>query len=183
MNGKLIIIEGVDGSGKSTLIEGLRRIGIFDYMFNYSYPTEVSLLQNASFVKGEHIASIRIFKELIARGKTIVCDRFHLSEYAYGPVKRNYPYWLAKCALDIEDILIKELSSKKVKLIMLGFMDHNNVKGRISNKDYLKNLEEVKKVNQNYIEAFHMSKLERIFIYTDTASKEEVFKQAMNFLC
>ena len=120
MVGKLIIIEGVDGSGKSTLIEGLRREGVYDYLFNYSYPHEAEKFQSGAFAKGEYFGSIKIFKQLLIQGKVVVCDRFHLGEYAYGPVMRGYPYWFAKDIMDeAEKELVKEIGLENVYLVIL----------------------------------------------------------------
>jgi len=109
MTGKLIIVCGVDGSGKTTLIEGLRRLGIPDYIFNYSYPKMWSIDTNGAFAMGEYIASLRIFQQLIIRDKVIVTDRFHLGEYVYGIVMRHYPKWFAeKIVEDVEDYMLND---------------------------------------------------------------------------
>ena len=120
MAGKLIIVEGIDGSGKTTLIEGLRRLGAFDYHFNYSYPKEAEMFQCGAFAKGEYAASIRIFKQLLQRDYTIVCDRFHLGEYAYGPIMRGYPEFFAKKIVDdTEKQILADLKEFEVYVVIL----------------------------------------------------------------
>lgn len=182
MTGKLIIIEGTDGSGKTTLIKGLKKTIHIDYVFNYSYPIGCTVFQEASYAEGQYIASINIFSKLLEKGNTIVCDRFHLGEYAYGPIKRDYPKWLAKEILKVEDYMIKELGKENIILVILGFFNYENSKGRIKKEDYLKNLEEVKKINNRYSEAFLFSKLNKWFIYTDYHNPEEVLKEVGNII-
>ena len=168
MTGKLILVEGVDGSGKSTLIEELRRRGIVDYIFNYSYPKEAETFQCGAFAKGEYFASIRIFKQLLARDHTIVCDRFHLGEYAYGVVKRNYPLWFAENIMsNTEELICKELGLKYVYLIVLftnpitAFNRRKEFK-----KEYLEDKSEYYAVNDRYLLAFSKSILKKIGLQT-----------------
>ena len=168
MTSKLIIVEGVDGSGKSTLIEGLKYRGIYDYLFNYSYPKEAETFQCGAFAKGEYFASIRIFKQLLARGYTIVCDRFHLGEYAYGVVKRNYPLWFAENIMsNTEELICKELGLKYVYLIVLftnPITAFNRRRG--AKKEYLEDKSEYYAVNDKYYLAFNRSILNKIGLQT-----------------
>jgi len=138
MVGKLIIVEGIDGSGKSTLIDGLKYLGIPDYVFNYSYPKEANIFQCGAFAKGEYIASLRIFQQLIARDKVIVTDRFHLGEYAYGLVMRHYPKWFAeKIIEDTENYMINE--DNKLKFPIYAIILHSSPSTILKRKGSLKN--------------------------------------------
>ena len=168
MTGKLILVEGVDGSGKSTLIEGLKYRGIYDYLFNYSFPKEAETFQCGAFAKGEYFASIRIFKQLLARDYTIVCDRFHLGEYAYGVVKRNYPLWFAENIMsNTEELICKELGLKYVYLIVL-FTNPITAfnRRREAKKEYLEDKSEYYAVNDRYLLAFSNSILNKIGLQT-----------------
>jgi len=171
VSGKLIIIEGVDGTGKTTLIEGLKRTIWPDYIFNFKYPEEKTPEENMAFTKGEYLASVKIFKELLARDKVIICDRFHLGEYAYGPVKRGYSddsslVWLS----DIEERIKEELNLRNIRLIILLVADPKNAYRRLKKQgEYLTSTEEINLVNRRYQDALDRTYMPCRMIWTDLA--------------
>jgi len=181
---KLIIVAGVDGTGKTTLIEGLRIKGMYDLKFNYSYPKEVELFQNAAFARGEYKASIKIFKKLLSRGFTIICDRFHLGEYAYGPVKRNYPEWLAEEVFRLEDYMINLIGQKDIKLVILAVDDPKVILGRLKEQEYVETLAEVQEINQRYKQAALITRLSyKIFMTDDPENNPEaLLKKVISFI-
>jgi len=167
MGGKLIIVEGIDGSGKTTLIEGLKTKMKIDYIFNYSYPKEPEMFQCGAFAKGEYMASIRIFRQLLAEGKTIVCDRFHIGEYAYGPVKRYYPYWFAeKIKTDVEEMLLKEIGKDRIFLIILLCSPWEALKRKGPDNYLEKDSSAFSRINERYSKV--LSQLDFIRIDTST---------------
>ena len=182
----LVIIEGVDGTGKTTLIEGLKRFFFRPiYIINYSYPTGWHMNIEAGIARGEYLASIRIFKEILSKqpDAIIICDRFHLGEYAYGPVKRGYPEWLAEKTFEIEDELIKELGKENIRLIVMGMskpeiaLERSNRKG-----EYLKELDEYKMVNNRYGTACGITKLPYLVVHADIFSRYQVLDRVINFI-
>jgi len=185
LKAKLIIVEGVDGSGKTTLIENLKRALWIDWVFNYSYPREATEAENKAYAKGEQIASIRIFKILLAAGHSIICDRFHLGDWAYGPVKRGYKDLnLYQKALYMERLMIRELGRENIRLVVLalpGLEAMERLKQKPDFKDeYVKDPRELATINFRYV--FFKSELRYNIIATEGASKEEVAERAIRFI-
>jgi thymidylate kinase len=174
MTGKLIIVCGIDGSGKTTLIEGLKRRIVPDFIFNFSYPKEAEMFQCGAFAKGEYFGSIKIFKELLARDKTIICDRFHLGEYAYGLVMRQYPEWFAqKIVVDTEKAMEDSgINFNKIVLIILHSSPETILrrKGKTMGKEYVQNCQDLFEIDKRYslVSLKGITKLVALHIHTDS---------------
>ncbi|WP_048129603.1 dTMP kinase [Methanosarcina lacustris] len=101
MRGKLITLEGIDGSGKSTVVKKLQEnhdIRVFEPVFTRE-PTRGTLTGNAvqkaiqsdtdQFAElflftadhAEHLA--KLVKPALENGKTVISDRYSDSRYAY----------------------------------------------------------------------------------------------------
>lgn len=79
----MLIIEGIDGVGKTTLVEYLQSYGMKKYHFDYDS-------KNMDLFT-------KYMKVLLENNSELVLDRSFISEMVYGPVIRN------KCKLSIED--------------------------------------------------------------------------------
>lgn len=79
----MLIIEGIDGVGKTTLVEYLQSYGMKKYHFDYDS-------KNMDLFT-------KYMKVLLEDNSEMVLDRSFISEMVYGPVIRN------KCKLSIED--------------------------------------------------------------------------------
>jgi tRNA uridine 5-carbamoylmethylation protein Kti12 len=77
----LVVVEGCDGSGKTTLIDELRRRAVkYSVVLRASFPR--SAVQISSFID--------LVKYAKAEIPLVICDRFHpISEQVYGPVIRR----------------------------------------------------------------------------------------------
>lgn len=182
----LVIIEGVDGTGKSTLIASLKRFfSQTIYVINFSYPKGWEMFQEAAMARGEYYGSIKIFKAIFEQdpNAVIICDRFHLGEFAYGPVKRGYPEWLAEEVLKVEDEILKEIGRDNVRLIIMGVSKPEVVMER-SNRpgEYLTEIKEYEEVNKRYGLATEKTKLPWIALQPDYLSAKQVLNRAIDFI-
>lgn len=78
----MIIVEGLDGAGKSTLCEMLKQHNIVDQVLP---SPRIPAKGNEQRMKYETDRYIRLY----APNNRIAIDRFLFSEMAYGPVLRN----------------------------------------------------------------------------------------------
>ena len=117
MNGKLIVIEGLDGSGKNTqtklLLEymsqktNVRHISFPDYnspssslikmYLNSEFggsPSDVNAYAAASFYAVDRYASFKKdWEKSYLNGEIILCDRYTTSNYIYQLSKLDKKYW------------------------------------------------------------------------------------------
>ena len=125
MNAKFIVIEGLDGSGKSTqirlLAESLRAMGravaetaeptptaigglVRDALAGYPSrtPEEIAALFMADRV-AHNTDPVRGINKMLSDGKDVICDRYYYSSLAYqGSV--TDAEWVARINLDCPEI-------------------------------------------------------------------------------
>lgn len=171
--GKLIVLEGIDGSGKSThahlLCERLRRSGVpCEHTFE---PTDHEIGQLLRrYLKGElhtcerTIASLFVADRLdhitrekdgllawLNAGTSVVCDRYYYSSLAYNCISEDMQ-WVAQLNLAAKQLLQPDLvvyldlpvSSLEQRLINRGF------------KEIYETAEYQREVSRRYNEAFAM---------------------------
>ncbi|WP_295153884.1 dTMP kinase [uncultured Brachyspira sp.] len=181
MNGKLIVLEGIDGSGKSSigimLTDTLNNMGVKSiYTFEPTHAYYGSKLRESMFskdLKPEEELSLFIadrkdhikhmIKPAISDGYVIVLDRYMHSSMAYQGAKGidiEYIYNLHKDFIiipDIEFILHLPIETALDRIIKKrGFVD------RFENKNYLENVDKIfSSINDSYIHHIDASKDEK----------------------
>ena len=166
----LIVLEGIDGSGKSTLIQNLKRYvsGRLDYEFLYE-PTKESewgqqirkrlndsspLSDSANqkfldlFLKDRYWDIEHNIQPALKKGKTIFLDRYYFSTAAYQ----------GKDQEDAADILRTYLDD--VKIIQPDFLVYLNISpktalSRISNRNIQEQVQRQIFESQKYLETIH----------------------------
>ncbi len=189
--GKFIVFEGIDGSGKGTqiqhLLANLKRENIPAYMtFEPTDGPIGSLIRNIlrkriiadeQSIAGlfladriDHINNdVNGMLKIQEQGKTIVCDRYYFSTYAYHG--SHVPMdWLIEA---------NELCGQKMRPDIVFYIDitpdealERIKKGRTS-FDLFENKARLTLVKSNYEKAFEMIKDRENIVYIDGARSEE----------
>lgn len=113
----MLIIEGIDGVGKTTLVEYLQDCGMKKYHFDYDS-------KNMDLFT-------KYMRVLLENNDELVFDRSFISEMVYGPVIRN------KCKLSLEDYTKLLIAYKNVeaKIIYLTAPKEILLKRKNNDKD------------------------------------------------
>jgi thymidylate kinase len=154
-------------------------------VINFSYPKGYETNVSAALARGEYLGSIKVFKAIFKQdpNAVIICDRFHLGEYAYGPVKRGYPEWLAEKVFEIEDDILKEIGQKNIRLIIMGVSKPEVVMKRSDRPgEYLTELKEYTEVNKRYALAAGKTQLPYIVIQPDYLNVKQVLDRVVQFM-
>ena len=158
----MLIIEGIDGVGKTTLVEYLQSYGMKKYHFDYDSKS-MDLLS-------------KYMKVLSSDDTGLVLDRSFISEMVYGPVIRN------KCKLSIEDYtkLLIAYKNTGAKIIYLTAPKEVLLKRRDDEKsDYEVITNHYEELNKKYDEIMKYSSkfIDVIAINTHETNIEQVRSQ------
>lgn len=158
----MLIIEGIDGVGKTTLVEYLQSYGMKKYHFDYDS-------------KNMDLFS-KYMKVLLEDDSELVLDRSFISEMVYGPVIRN------KCKLSLEDYakLLIAYKNAGAKIIYLTAPKDVLLKRRNDEKsDYEVITNHYEELNKKYDEIMEYSSkfIDVIAINTHEANIEQVRSQ------
>jgi thymidylate kinase len=156
----IIIIEGLDRLGKSTLINNiLDEYGFYHYI-HYEKPKKLAVYQRTSinplyaYQNESFDAGFRLIENAAASAtpSKIIFDRFHLGEYVYSPLYRGYA---GEYVFEQEKRCLKYVGGKTdlIKMILLTssnfeFMEDDGLSFDPTNKEKEQNL---------FIEAFNKS--------------------------
>lgn len=184
MNGKLIVFEGPDGSGKTTVLEKVYEKLTIDgyevYKFREPGGTEISekirniILDNDNYKMSDRCeallyASSRAqlvdekLRPLLKRGSLILCDRYVLSSMLYQGIGRDLGIEEVK---SINDFAIGDVSADLTLFLNIDYktaLDRkrkNFVSDRLENEDYSFH----KKTYDGYIKLSKMYKDEIVSI-------------------
>lgn len=117
----MIIIEGMDGTGKSTVASNISKMGYNVHHLQYSEKNEKGFLDLLKLDDGK-----------------LVLDRGFITELVYGPILRNY----SRISEEETNNLIKNYSAKNSKIIYLKTLKSDLLKRR---KDDLEDFEMLSK--------------------------------------
>lgn len=184
MNGKLIVIEGLDGSGKSTqtaLIKEkiektglkIRQIKLPDYESESSAlvrmylggefgsdPSDVNTFATSLFYTVDRFANYtKVWKEDYLKGTVILADRYTTSNAVHQMVKLPKDKW-DEYLLWLEDIEYNKVGIPKPDLVF--FLDMPvDVSQRLMTERYSgdENKKDVHEANVEYLKACHESAL------------------------
>lgn len=180
---KLIICEGTDNTGKSTqvlmLTEELNRKGYTT--LNLHFSKMPSFTEEESFLYYRQQALTfnwldEITKTISKDMFVVICDRFHLGEFVYGPIYRDYknPYKI----FEIEQFLPKD-----TKLILFGGdlkKVLNREDGFSMSSDWKKRKLEIDRFNIAYLNTNIKDK--KIVIIENYNNVNEMFNDISNFV-
>lgn len=158
----MLIIEGIDGVGKTTLVEYLQSYGMKKYHFDYDS-------------KNMDLFS-KYMKVLLENDSELVLDRSFISEMVYGPVIRN------KCKLSLEDYtkILIAYKNAGAKIIYLTAPKDVLLKRRNDEKsDYEVIANHYEELNKKYDEIMEYSSkfIDVIAINNHEANIEQVRSQ------
>lgn len=158
----MLIIEDIDGVGKTTLVEYLQSYGMKKYHFDYDS-------------KNMDLFS-KYMKVLLENDSELVLDRSFISEMVYGPVIRN------KCKLSLEDYtkILIAYKNAGAKIIYLTAPKDVLLKRRNDEKsDYEVIANHYEELNKKYDEIMEYSSkfIDVIAINTYEANIEQVRSQ------
>lgn len=86
----VIIIEGLDRTGKTTLANELsKRFNIPIYKKDREEFDDLRLKDEEFVNLGDSIATIKLFNSELFKGRHVILDRFHWSEYVFNTVDRG----------------------------------------------------------------------------------------------
>ncbi|MBU8909817.1 MAG: dTMP kinase [Desulfobacterales bacterium] len=198
-NGKFIVFEGIDGSGKSTQIKKIsKRLKTFDYkVYSTFEPTDGpigSLIRQ--MLSGKVSTDQRTIASLFAadrtdhlmnkvsgirhkvdQGEIVLCDRYYFSSYAYHAQYIDMDWVIHANSLNAEilrpDVTIFIDVDPKVCF--------ERIKSSRSSFEMYEKIDIMKKVRDNYFKAFDaLNDLEKIIIIDGNNTMEMVEDAILN---
>ncbi len=164
----MIIVEGIDGTGKTTLVKKLELNGFYKFHFDYDKKTQDLYEKYLNILSLENI-------------EKYVFDRSFISEVVYGPVFRG------RSRLSDGQLisLAKKYSGKNCILIYLKASKETLLKRQLDdNKDYFNIKNFYKDLDKFYEKAIGLLKkhINTFSINTDSKNENEVFKSVLEVI-
>ena len=182
MNNLLIIVEGPDNSGKSTLIKNIKNH--FNHIaiqnLHYSNVNQSSIEDTISYTKKLHRDMFELMEFVTSVDNSgVICDRSHLGEMIYGPIYRGYD---GEYVLDIEREYHNRDIWNKIVLITM-YNSPENLIDRDDGLSFSTDINKKKNEIDNFVNAHNKSTItKKVLIDVGENTEEETFQQVLNLI-
>lgn len=200
--GKFIVVEGGEGSGKSTIVDRLKKNGIGDIFLNDpssgndTFKSIRQLLLSKKSIttkKSElllYLASRNILTEnhiipALNEGKTVICDRFDLSTLVYQGCIRGFDISLLNelhnqfCGIFPDRYLIFDVEAKTGLYRSISRLEHGNIDESKWEEMGLKIHE---KINASFLKMAKTYRINHTVIDTNDKSLNTVYNEVKEIL-
>ena len=196
-NGKLIVFEGIDGSGESTQIKKIsKQLNAFDYtVYSTFEPTDGpigtlirQMLSGKVATDQRTIASLFAadrtdhlvnmengIRHKVDQGAVVLCDRYYFSSYAYHAQYVDMEWVIHANSLNA-DILRPDLT---IFIDVDPNICFERIKNSRSSFDMYEKIDIMKKVRANYFKAFETLKPLETIAVIDGNSATEIVEEAI----
>ncbi|WP_299976257.1 dTMP kinase [Desulfobacula sp.] len=198
-NGRFIVFEGIDGSGKSTQIKKIsKRLEAFGYkvystfeptdgpvgslirqMLSGKVPTDQRTIASLFAAdRTDHLVNkVSGIRHKVDQGEIVLCDRYYFSSYAYHAQYIDMKWVIHANALNAE-ILRPDVT---IFIDVDPDICLERIKNSRSNFEMYEKIDIMKKVRASYFKAFDALKdLEKIVIIDGNSTKGKVEDAILN---
>lgn len=172
----LIIVEGPDNVGKTTQIRNISKLlndnNIINHTLHYSN-LQSDILNGNEIRKNSKIMYDNMINISNSTSDFFISDRFHLGEYVYGKIYRNYDN-----PTNIFDI--EKLTDNILLIVLIDSAE--NLISRDDNKSFSINKNIKNKEIELFIESYNLSKFKKILINIENKNIDSVWSEIHIFL-
>ena len=173
----IIIVEGLDNTGKSTLIKNLRKYVFKHPMVTSIHCTSPPYQSNSQWSKDHYNEILRLSRDMSMNGWVVILDRSHLGEDVFGPIFRNesvdYIY-------DLEYSYFVDVDVRAILLID----DPANLIERDDGQSHTINRNDLQNVSDRFVDVFKKSHINHKMVYhiTNDGGFTHLLSTVMEFL-
>lgn len=172
-----IILEGLDNTGKTTQINNIRE----EFNSSFFLTFHLSNIKTKKWTKESYKGYfknlyVEYFELIESDEYDLLFDRFHLGEFVYSPIYRNYS---GDYVFQLEEII-----ENKNNVYLIVLIDEvKNLLKREDGKSHSIKIEDKQKEIDLFIEAFNKSKIKnKLLININGKTEQEVFKEIKDFV-
>lgn len=158
MKPMLLIVEGLDNTGKSTLIKNIRKTVLTGPQTTSIHCTTPPNGCHQSWPKDHYLEVLGLCRFMVTVGWTVILDRSHLGEDVFGPLFRNQD---ADYIYNLEELYFQNITVKGILLID----DPEKLVEREDGQSHTVELDTLQKVSNRFQNVFNKSLMDDKMIY------------------
>lgn len=170
----LIIIEGLDGTGKTSLAKKLKK----EYGYGIAFGTNkknTEKLKQINININDYHEDVHFINQWSSIGFDAICDRSFISGVVYGKINEKtsmiFDYCLKQIKKQSEDVYFILLKAKNETIIKRD-KEWENKQNELEMKRYL-----FDNIFENRLSDFHT-----LIVYTDNKTNDEIFQEVKEWI-
>lgn len=154
----LLIVEGLDNTGKTTLIKSLRKCFFKSPKTTTIHCVSPPIDCSVNWAYEHYRAILDTCSDLVSQGWDVILDRSHIGEDVFGPIFRGEN---ADYIYDLEYVYLKDIKTYSVLLLD----DPEKLVEREDGNSPTVNIDKLTKISDGFIKAFDKSLIDNKMVY------------------